>query len=180
MQVPESKTEKRPRVFGVFSEPQSVFAVEPCCGSRVRLNKGLSGRQCAKAHRQEKALIFRAFEATAGFEPADEGFADPCLTTWRRRRKKQLMAPRAIHQPFVERETGFEPATLSLARRCSTTEPLPHMRCWLPPGRWRSTYPPHAAQPATSAETQDRTGDTAIFSRVLYQLSYLGGRRPVL
>jgi hypothetical protein len=27
---------------------------------------------------------------------------------------------------------------------------------------------------AKSAETQDRTGDTAIFSRVLYQLSYLG------
>ena len=25
-----------------------------------------------------------------------------------------------------------------------------------------------------SAESQDRTGDTAIFSRVLYQLSYLG------
>ena len=25
-----------------------------------------------------------------------------------------------------------------------------------------------------SAETQNRTGDTAIFSRVLYQLSYLG------
>ena len=53
------KTEKRPRVFGIFSEPQSVFAVEPCRGSRVRLNKGLSGRQCAKAHRQEKALIFQ-------------------------------------------------------------------------------------------------------------------------
>ncbi len=29
-------------------------------------------------------------------------------------------------------------------------------------------------QLAESAETQDRTGDTAIFSRVLYQLSYLG------
>ncbi len=27
---------------------------------------------------------------------------------------------------------------------------------------------------AESAESQDRTGDTAIFSRVLYQLSYLG------
>ncbi len=26
----------------------------------------------------------------------------------------------------------------------------------------------------SSAEAQDRTGDTAIFSRVLYQLSYLG------
>jgi hypothetical protein len=25
-----------------------------------------------------------------------------------------------------------------------------------------------------SAESQNRTGDTAIFSRVLYQLSYLG------
>jgi hypothetical protein len=25
-----------------------------------------------------------------------------------------------------ERETGIEPATFSLARRCSTTEPLPH------------------------------------------------------
>ncbi len=30
-----------------------------------------------------------------------------------------------------------------------------------------------------SAETQDRTADTAIFSRVLYQLSYLGVKRPV-
>src|SRR5688572_21847831 len=28
------------------------------------------------------------------------------------------------------------------------------------------------------AESQDRTGDTAIFSRVLYQLSYLGASRP--
>jgi hypothetical protein len=27
---------------------------------------------------------------------------------------------------------------------------------------------------AESAESQNRTGDTAIFSRVLYQLSYLG------
>ena len=30
-----------------------------------------------------------------------------------------------------------------------------------------------------SAETQDRTADTAIFSRVLYQLSYLGVKRRV-
>src|SRR5512143_1843922 len=30
-----------------------------------------------------------------------------------------------------------------------------------------------------SAETQGRTADTAIFSRVLYQLSYLGVKRPV-
>ncbi len=28
----------------------------------------------------------------------------------------------------MERETGIDPATFSLARRCSTTEPLPLMR----------------------------------------------------
>src|SRR6478609_3863989 len=27
---------------------------------------------------------------------------------------------------LLERKTGFEPATFSLARRCSTAEPLPH------------------------------------------------------
>ena len=31
----------------------------------------------------------------------------------------------SIHR-ILERKTGFEPATFSLARRCSTTEPLPH------------------------------------------------------
>gem|GEM_PF-4441972 len=56
----------------------------------------------------------------------------------------------------MERETRFELATLSLARRCSTTEPLPQL---------------HFA----SAEAQNRTGDTRIFSPLLYQLSYLGG-----
>ena len=30
------------------------------------------------------------------------------------------------------------------------------------------------ATPVFGAESQSRTGDTAIFSRVLYQLSYLG------
>jgi hypothetical protein len=54
---------------------------------------------------------------------------------------------------------GFEPTTFSLARRRSTTELHP-----------RKT----ADVLAESAETQNRTVDTAIFSRVLYQLSYLG------
>ena len=53
---------------------------------------------------------------------------------------------------------GFEPTTFSLARRRSTTELRPRLSTDL----------------VESAETQDRTGDTAIFSRVLYQLSYLG------
>ena len=58
-----------------------------------------------------------------------------------------------------ERAMGFEPTTFSLARRRSTTELRPRFRPFFLAG---------------SAETQDRTGDTAIFSRVLYQLSYLG------
>ncbi len=56
---------------------------------------------------------------------------------------------------------GFEPTTFSLARRRSTTEPRPQITGLI-------------TCLAESAETQDRTGDTAIFSRVLYQLSYLG------
>ena len=54
---------------------------------------------------------------------------------------------------------GFEPTTFSLARRRTTTVLRPQITAFLLTG---------------SAETQDRTGDTAIFSRVLYQLSYLG------
>ncbi len=56
---------------------------------------------------------------------------------------------------------GLEPTTFSLARRRTTTVLRPRFDLVL-------------AQPVESAETQDRTGDTAIFSRVLYQLSYLG------
>ena len=50
---------------------------------------------------------------------------------------------------------GFEPTTFSLARRHSTTELHPH-------------------DLHDNAESQNRTGDTVIFSHVLYQLSYLG------
>ena len=52
----------------------------------------------------------------------------------------------------------FELTTFSLARRRSTTELRPHSGYFS----------------AESAESQNRTDDTAIFSRVLYQLSYLG------
>ena len=77
-------------------------------------------------------------EATAGFEPANEGFADPCLTTWLRRLEvgRPLAAAANYKRPIrtgpsekeleaLERETGFEPATPTLARLCSTTELFP-------------------------------------------------------
>ncbi len=58
-------------------------------------------------------------EVTPGFEPGNEGFADPCLTTWLchhiEYRSKVLLL-----YPFVERATGLEPATSTLARWRST------------------------------------------------------------
>ena len=52
-------------------------------------------------------------EAASRFELENGGFADLCLTTWLCRHKK------------MERETGFEPATSTLARSHSTTELFP-------------------------------------------------------
>lgn len=54
-----------------------------------------------------------------------------------------------------ERAMGFEPTTFSLARRRTTAVLRPRTK---------------------GAEAQNRTGDTTVFSRVLYQLSYLGNR----
>ena len=48
-------------------------------------------------------------EATIGFEPMNQGVADPCLTTWLCRHKK---TPRV----------GFEPTTLRLTAGCSAAE----------------------------------------------------------
>ena len=83
----------------------------------------------------------------------DKGVADPCLTAWLCRLSK------------MERKTGFEPATPTLARSYSTTELLPQkntgvagfeptsdgvkVRCltaWLYPkkmGRMRGIEPPN-------------------------------------
>jgi hypothetical protein len=70
----------------------------------------------------------------------DKGFAVLCLTTW-------------LCRLIMERKTGFEPATFALARRRSTTEPLPLIH---------------------GASGQNRTTDTQIFSLLLYRLSYRG------
>ncbi len=51
-----------------------------------------------------------------GIEPTNKGFADLCLTTWLPRRNLGL--PEAF--PSMERETGLEPATSTLARSHST------------------------------------------------------------
>ena len=90
-----------------------------------------------------------AVEAASGFEPLNKGFADLCLTTWLRRHKDNLKIITTGHKVILlllkkfraqsffsvlsvvydieemERETGFEPATPTLARLYSTTELFP-------------------------------------------------------
>ncbi len=58
----------------------------------------------------------------------------------------------------MERKTGFEPATLALARRCSTPEPLPQTDA--------------TRRELLGGSGRNRTADTRIFSPLLYRLSY--------
>jgi hypothetical protein len=69
------------------------------------------------------------------------------------------------------RRRGSGPKGIWSGRRDSNPRPSPWQGDALP------TEPlplERSVHPMGGAESQDRTGDTAIFSRVLYQLSYLG------
>src|SRR5262245_7292271 len=67
-------------------------------------------------------------EAASGFEPLNRGFADLRLShlatpPYKPAGARPNPSPRL---EIMERETGFEPATPTLARLCSTTELFPH------------------------------------------------------
>ena len=76
-------------------------------------------------------------EARVGIEPTHKGFADLSLTTWVPRPVQYVSVPcgksllagempkTPVRAKTLERETGFEPATSTLARSHSTTELLP-------------------------------------------------------
>ena len=88
------------------------------------------------------------FWGVDGTRTRDEGFADPCLTN-------------LATTPWNKR-AGEEIRTLDLLLGKET------FYHWTTPAKFGLTLL------AESAERQNRTDDTAIFSRVLYQLSYLG------
>jgi hypothetical protein len=74
-------------------------------------------------------------------------------------RPSRLPVPPLRLEKQMERKTRLELATSSLARRHSTTELLPL---------------------ENGAEGQNRTGDTRIFSPLLYLLSYLGNTNRII
>ncbi len=52
-------------------------------------------------------------EATAGIEPADEGFADLCLTTWLRRPERLENVESAVNIQRLDAAATAEPAFTS-------------------------------------------------------------------
>ena len=81
--------------------------------------------QCLQAAcRDKKARHEAGLELDGGdarIRTGGEGFAGPCLTTWPRRHPgvlsyKELVSYPTSSSKTMERTTGFEPATLTLAR----------------------------------------------------------------
>ena len=89
-------------------------------------------------------------EVTPGFEPGNEGFADPCLTTWlchRNERNRGLLFLLYIGAGDEARTRYLDLGKVAL---------------------YQMSYA------RNGASGRDRTGDTRIFSPLLYQLSYRG------
>ena len=101
-------------------------------------------------------------EVTPRFELGNEGFADPCLTTWLcHRMEKGAKCLLLFH--------------LWSGRRGSNSLPRP----------WQGRALPDELRPQMTpmfqrhgASGRSRTNDTRIFSPLLYQLSYRGKWRP--
>ena len=67
-------------------------------------------------------------EVTPGFEPGNEGFADPCLTTWLCHRTVSPLVSILYEAAFVKRETVFPAAFLLTASTDGGAERAPPRR----------------------------------------------------
>ena len=116
------------------------------------------------AFRQTHLYRLVNMEVTPGFEPGNEGFADPCLTTWLCHRIREIRKVLSVWS----------------GRRGSNSLPRPWQGGALP-----DELHPHLSRPSESnffdseavgsgASGRSRTNDTRIFSPLLYQLSYRG------
>ena len=114
------------------------------------------------AFHQTHLYRFVQMEVTPRFELGNEGFADPCLTTW--------LCHRIRENGEVRRFLCFWSG-----RRGSNSLPRP----------WQGRALPDELRPQMTpifqrhgASGRSRTNDTRIFSPLLYQLSYLGKSFP--
>ena len=122
------------------------------CGKTLLCECVGRASRCRRIHHSRGSRIgWRGggFGGDARIRTGDKGFAGPCLTTWPRRQGSRFYGTRRwgsriLHRPvhrglffkkpgrgpgkglqILERETGFEPATSTLARLHSTAELLP-------------------------------------------------------
>ena len=92
------------------------YRTEALRASRHRT--GLAPIRSMRQHLQKSTPKGAFLEAPPGIGPGNKGFADLCLTAWLWRRMKMSFGlPKLI---CLERITGLEPATSTLARSRST------------------------------------------------------------
>lgn len=81
--------------------------------AQVWWRRGPAGDQMSPLHviaGETPALPLKLLEASSGFEPLNEGFADPCLTTWLRRPIASLLEAPSRFELLNE---GFADPSLS-------------------------------------------------------------------
>ena len=122
-----------------------------------------------KKNPQSLAALGIHLEVTPGFEPGNQGFADPCLTTW------------LCHHRYIYIIHSFPKKSTVFLNFSMPTQFVWALNFWsglrgsnsLPPP-WQGGALPDELSPRNGAQSRNRTSDTWIFSPLLYQLSYLG------